>query len=256
MNDSEQYLQKKAFYQRLLTLYGRKPVLEALDDINLTVHKLHLANSNRRQGIVATLIEKAEQRGIAINWLSREELSRISRNRKQDQGVAIDLELPSYRAYGDFLANIPQQFRLIAVDGIHNPQNLGMIIRSVCASPMQGLLLSRRGNCEISPLVIKASAGTALKAPIFHCESLLEALQDSQQQNTQIITLNGRATTNLYTFKPSRRAIFVLGNETEGVSAPVTKLADTELSIPMHNGVESLNVAVTAGLLAFSFHTD
>ncbi len=44
----------------------------------------------------------------------------------------------------------------------------------------------------------------------------------------------------------------MLGNETEGVSAAVRELADTALSIPMANGVESLNVAVTASLIAYA----
>jgi 23S rRNA (guanosine2251-2'-O)-methyltransferase len=46
--------------------------------------------------------------------------------------------------------------------------------------------------------------------------------------------------------------VFVLGNETQGVSKAVSALADTALSIPMRNGVESLNVAVTASLIAFA----
>ena len=46
--------------------------------------------------------------------------------------------------------------------------------------------------------------------------------------------------------------VYVLGNETEGVSASVRELADTTLSVPMANGVESLNVAVTASLIAYA----
>jgi 23S rRNA (guanosine2251-2'-O)-methyltransferase len=45
--------------------------------------------------------------------------------------------------------------------------------------------------------------------------------------------------------------VFVLGGETSGVSDAVTQLADQRLAIPMSNEVESLNVAVTAALVAF-----
>jgi len=45
--------------------------------------------------------------------------------------------------------------------------------------------------------------------------------------------------------------VFVLGNESEGVSEAVAKLCNATVSIPMQRGVESLNVAVTAALLAF-----
>jgi len=45
--------------------------------------------------------------------------------------------------------------------------------------------------------------------------------------------------------------VFILGNESEGVSSEVEKLSNASISIPMRRGVESLNVAVTASLLAF-----
>ena len=48
-----------------------------------------------------------------------------------------------------------------------------------------------------------------------------------------------------------RRAVFVLGNESDGVSSEIAALSDRAISIPMNRGVESLNVAVTAALIAF-----
>ncbi|MEA2029437.1 MAG: TrmH family RNA methyltransferase, partial [Campylobacterota bacterium] len=47
------------------------------------------------------------------------------------------------------------------------------------------------------------------------------------------------------------KTIFVLGNESEGVSKEIEVLSTSSISIPMNRGVESLNVAVTASLLAF-----
>ncbi len=57
-------------------------------------------------------------------------------------------------------------------------------------------------------------------------------------------------------YKEQGFCVYVLGNETEGVCAQVRALADTQLSIPMRNGVESLNVAVTASLIAFAPYLD
>ena len=56
----------------------------------------------------------------------------------------------------------------------------------------------------------------------------------------------------LFGHRPDGHAIYVLGNETEGVSAAVQELATGSLSIPMVGGVESLNVAVTAALVAYA----
>ena len=55
----------------------------------------------------------------------------------------------------------------------------------------------------------------------------------------------------MYDVVPTDKSIFVLGNESDGVSSEVLKLCNDSISIPMQRGVESLNVAVTASLIAF-----
>lgn len=251
MTDTPNYQKKKAFFNSLLTIYGRKPVLEALQDPQVSVYKLHLADSNKGGGIISEILQLAEQRNIEISWHDKKALSRISKNSKQDQGVAADLQLPHYQPLNDFLDEMGERhFRLIALDGITNPQNLGMIIRSVCAGNVDGLILPRKGCAALSPLVIKASVGTLFKTRILRCEDLLEGLKSLQPLAT-ICTLSSHASMSLFEYEPSQSVIYILGNESEGVSREIDNLADTALCIPMNNGVESLNVAITAALVAF-----
>ncbi len=250
MIDSPEYLARKSFFDQLVTVYGRKPVLEILEDNKLKIFRLHLADSNRDGGIIAQIRKLAAQRNIETCFHSRSELSRISRNSKQDQGVACDIHCPGYQPYQQALSDSPAG-TIIALDGITNPQNLGMIIRSVTASPAQALLLPSKGTADISPLVIKASAGTLFKGNILRCDSLPKALQEFKQRGYKICTLSSHQATPLSDFAPKAPVIFVLGNETEGVSPDVAALSDHRVAIPMANGVESLNVAITAALIAF-----
>lgn len=245
------YAEKKQFFDQLLTIYGRNTVLEALQEPDIPVYKLHLAKSNRTGGSLDKIIHIAKQRGIEIAYHSREELSRISRNQRQDQGVALDLQCPHYGHYRDFLADAPPHYQLIAVDRVTNPQNLGMVIRSICASPMQGLLLPSKGCAPLSPLVIKASVGSIFHCPIHRCNDLAETLAEFISSGAQVCTLRADASESLSSFKVDGPVVYVLGNETSGVSDQVTALAQHALHIPMCNGVESLNVAITAALLAF-----
>ena len=250
--DSAKYRSKKAFFDRLLTIYGRKPVLEALRDKAVPFHKLHLAESNKPAGIIREILELAEARGIPVAWHSKAALSRISKNSKQDQGVAADLQLQHYQMLEDFLRNSTEHaFRLIALDGVTNPQNLGMIVRSVTAAGIDGLLLPAQGCAALSPLVIKASAGTLFKARIVRCGELAQALSELRHRGATICTLSSHAKSDLFSYRPQNATVFVLGNETDGVSSAVAAQADAALNIPMKNGVESLNVAVTAALVAF-----
>lgn len=250
--DSETYRQRKAFFRQLLTVYGRKPVLEALQDPATRAYRLHLAESNRPAPILDEIIDLARQQEAEILHHDRRALSRISRNSKQDQGVAVDLLCPGYRDYREFLAEpLPTDFDLVALDRITNPQNLGMIIRSVCAGGSRALLLPDQGCARLDALVIKASAGTLFRAPLLRCDHLETALAELRQAGCRIYGLSSHARESLGDLPAGGRNVFVLGNETEGLSDKVAKLCNAQVCIPMNNGVESLNVAVTAALLAF-----
>lgn len=250
--DRKEYLQKRAFYDSLLTIYGRKPVLEALEDLSLPVHKLHLASSNRRDHLIARLEQLATERQIEIAHWDRKGLSRISKNTRQDQGVALDLALPHYGTAETFLQQPPDRpYELLALDGITNPQNLGMIIRSACAGGMDGIILPKKGCAQIDPLVIKASTGTAFKMRLLRCEKLAPTLSQFREQGARICGLSSHAQQTLSSLDGEAPTVFVLGNETRGVSEGVARCCTHKLRIPMHNDVESLNVAVTAALISF-----
>jgi len=252
--DTAAYREKKQFFNSLLTVYGRKTVLEALQDKQVQIYRLHLADSNKGSDILNDIIELATKKNAEIVYHSRQALSRISKNASQDQGVAADLRLSGYQTYEDFIegqkAN-KKTFTLLALDKIHNPQNLGMIIRSACAGNIDGILLPTEGGAQIDPLVIKASAGTIFKAPLLRCSDLKSALEDFKKIQTTICALSSHAKTPLKEFNPQGNCIYILGNETEGVSKEIMNLCTNTICIPMNNGVESLNVAVTAALIAF-----
>lgn len=254
MPQSESYESKKAFFRQMLTIYGRNTVKEALGDHSLQCYALHLADSNRPDGIIKELVRLAQQRNISIKYHSRSELSRISRNGKQDQGVAADIVCPAFNSADAFLADLKDDkpVRLLALDGITNPQNVGMIIRSAAAGDVDGIVYPSRGCASLGPLVLKASAGTLYKAPILHCESLGTFLEAWRMKNYPVAILAADAEQSLFAFQPERPCIYVLGSESDGVSKQVRALGTHPLSITMRNGVESLNVAVTASLIAFA----
>lgn len=253
--DSPAYLARKAFLKKLLTVYGRKPVLEALQDASLPVHRVHLADSNSPAPILNDIQRLARQRGVEVLFHGKRELSRISKNAQQDQGVAADILCPNFHS----AAELPEALdagtaprSLLVVDGVTNPQNLGMIIRAATAGHVGGLLLGETGTAALGPLVIKASAGTLFRAHLWRSEQLAMVLAELRDKGAEICVLSSHAKDSLFDHRPrAPLTLYVLGNETEGVSQAVECLANTALRIPMANGVESLNVAVTAGLIAF-----
>jgi len=248
MEDSAEYKKRKAFFDSLITLYGRNVAVEVLRDPDVEVYRLHLSKSNRSDETIEEILSLADARGIEIKYHTKEALSRISKNSSQDQGVAIDVASVNYRSASLIADELPRGFRLLALDGINNPQNLGMIIRSAAASAIDGIVLPRKNSTKLSPLVMKASAGTLFKMPIYYCEDLREILT---LPDAAFITLSSHAKEDIYSLKIPERAVFILGNETEGVSDAIMAASTHQVSIPMHRGVESLNVAVTAGIVSF-----
>ena len=248
--DSSEYLVKKAFFDKVLTIYGRNPVMEALEDQAVTIHKLHLSKSNKDAAVLEQMKRIAQKRNIEIKYHDKQSLSRISKNAKQDQGVALDIVLEHF---GDeaYFKDSHQEYRIIALDGVTNPQNLGMIIRSCAAGNVDAVLLPTKGAAQISPLVIKASVGTLFKMPIIKTSDLKKTLELFKKEGADIYTLSSHASKSYKEQHYSTKTIFVLGNESEGVSRPIESVCNESIAIPMQRGVESLNVAVTASLLAF-----
>ncbi len=240
---------------KTLTIYGRKPVLEALNDLDLTPQRLHLANSNKPGAIVRQIETAAKKRNIAIGYHDRLALSRISKNGKQDQGVALDLLCPNYRSLDELLfsraQNPDMRFRGLLLDGITNPQNVGMIIRSGCAAGIDAIFYPKKSVATLGPLVIKASVGTAFRAPIVFCDDALKCVKTLQAADIEIAVMDSHAEQSLFDEQNRANTVFVLGGETDGASDTIKNAANLSLRIPMENGVESLNVAVTAALISF-----
>ncbi len=241
------YQDKKNLFRKMLTIYGRKPVLEALQNPAITCHKLHLAKSNKPAAIIQECLENAREKNIEINQLSKEALSRISKNAKQDQGIALDILLPESKLITEVTE---KEKRLLLLDNVTNPQNVGMIIRNAAAGFIDGVIIPKKGTAELGPLVIKASAGTLFKAPIIQVDSTIEAIE-ALKSTHRITALALNDSQPLSSINDEKPRLFILGNETKGVSTEILKKVDEKIHIPMNREVESLNVAITAALIAF-----
>jgi 23S rRNA (guanosine2251-2'-O)-methyltransferase len=235
---------------RWITVYGRKPVLEALRDRELTVNKLLVARSAKGD-VIHDILRTAKKRRIAVQRVDARQVTRLSKNARQDQGVAADVEAPAMTALIDWLPTAPPTAHLMALDGVTTPGNVGLCIRSASAAGLEGLVLPRSGTASLGPLVLKASAGTAFRAPILRCATVAEALSALQDAGFVVVALAGEADAELFDVELPPRAVFVMGSESAGVSPETRKRADLTLRIPMASGIESLNVACAATLVAF-----
>lgn len=244
---------RKAVLDTYITLYGRKPVLEALTSNALQFVKLFIAE-NARGEIIEKLIACAKNRGVPMERVSPEVVQRFARNGKQDQGVALDIFVPKMGSLTHFLSGIKTKqqpkYRFLLIDGVTTPANIGLIIRSSAAAGV-GIIYPKRGAPKLSPLIVKASAGLLFKARILICETVKEALVRLKENGFKIFGLSGEGSVNLFDLGIPDLAVFVVGNESYGIGRETIALCDSLVKIPMAETIESLNVACAATLVSY-----
>lgn len=234
---------------RFVTVYGRKPVLEALADESLTVDKVVLADT-ARGAAAGEILRAAGARGVTVQRASAQRVKVLAGNGKQDQGVLADVVAPRMRPLSSALASRPPASVLV-LDGITTPANVGMIIRTATAAGLGGIVVPRRGVAGLDPLVVKASAGVAFRAPLLRCATAAEAAIALRGAGYRLFGLDGGARRSVFDGSFPARSAFVLGGETFGVGPEVRESVHEWLHIPMAGGVESLNVASAAAVLCF-----
>ena len=234
---------------RFITVYGRNPVHEVLLDPDLHVDKVVIAEGAHGHGI-KEIQQAAHRRGLTVQRASAERVKKLAGNGRQDQGVFADVVAPHMLPLEIAIAEGGLR-RVLVLDGITTPANVGMILRTATAAGIDGIVVPRRGVASIDPLVVKASAGVAFRAPILKAFTADQAVHELKEAGFHIVGLDAEGDDDLYAAHLREPVAFVLGSETAGHGAEVAAQVDTWVSIPMAAGVESLNVAAAAAVVCF-----
>ena len=140
----------------------------------------------------------------------------------------------------------------IYADRLQDPANVGAIIRTAAALNLSGVWLSAECADPFSPKVVRATAGSILNLPVFWgCEFLTFS---SYQCEIYSALLPSADIVSIRTIqKISSRLVIAVGNEGAGLAPDVAQASHVKFSIPLADGVESLNVAATVAISAFYF---
>lgn len=237
---------------RFLTVYGHRPVLAALDDDSLTVDKVLLAEGAGGPNARA-IVAAARERGIPVTRVAAQRIKLLAGNSRHDDGVLADVVAPGMRPLATALA-LPYRERprtLLVLDGVRTPANVGMILRTATAAGIGGVVVPHRGVASLDPLVVKASAGAAFRAPVLRCSTAAAAVEDLVDAGYRIAGLRPDAPSSIFEADVLPYTAFVLGSETSGLGPDVSSYVTDWVGIPMPGPVESLNVASAAAVVCF-----
>lgn len=161
---------------------------------------------------------------------------------KTPQGIAAVLEMKTRAASGS---------RLLALDGVQDPGNVGTIIRTADAAGFDGILLSPDCADLFSPKVLRSTMGSIFRLGFSFPSSLPGTLEKLRADGFSILSsqLDGDP---FYDRKGIAGSfVLIIGNEGNGISDAVKAVATHRLCLPMRGGAESLNAAVAAGIMMY-----
>ena len=138
----------------------------------------------------------------------------------------------------------------LALDRVENPHNVGAILRSCAYFGAKGLVADvGEAASAVNSSVARMAEGALEMVPLLECKSLPSVLRDLKAQNVFIVGADPASKQGLYDLKLRWPCIMVVGNEQEGLSAPVKRRCDALVRIPGAGDMQSLNASVAAGVL-------
>ncbi len=232
-------------------VYGRNPVLEALR-AGRKVKRVLLAAGLRPDPRLAEIRRRAQTANAAIEVAPRPRLEAVAHS-DAHQGVVAYLEK---RRYWD-LAGVIQAAQgvtdpiIVVADGLQDPQNLGALSRSAEAAGVQGLVLAQHHSPEVTPAMVKASAGAIEHLRVALVANLVDAVGALKAAGYWVVGLAAEAGKPVDQADYRRPVAVVVGSEGEGIRRLLRERCDLLVHIPLRGRVGSLNAAVAASIMLY-----
>ncbi len=171
------------------------------------------------------------------------------------QGVVANIDITrSYVDINDVLDTLTEPARLLVLDGIQDPHNLGACLRVADAFAVHAVIAPKDRAVGLTAAVYKVSSGAADTVPYIAVTNLARTLKQLKEQGIWIIGTAENADYDLTHLQIKGPVAWVLGSEEKGLRRLTRETCDQLVRIPMLGSVESLNVAVSAGICLFETH--
>ena len=140
--------------------------------------------------------------------------------------------------------------KVLALDNVQDPGNLGTIIRSAVAFNVDTILLSKDTVDPYNSKVIRSSQGMLFGVNIIICD-LKETLVNLKNQGYSILGTKVDGGNNIKDIEVNDKFVIIMGNEGQGVKSDILSLCDKYLYIKMNEKCESLNVGVATSIILY-----
>ncbi|MGL6009347.1 MAG: TrmH family RNA methyltransferase [Culicoidibacterales bacterium] len=141
--------------------------------------------------------------------------------------------------------------RILLLDAIQDPGNLGTLIRSAAAFNVEAIVLGKGTVDLYNEKVLRATQGAVFHLPVIQTD-LLTYIPELQSQGVEVIGTSLEQAVQLQAFETPKRWALLLGNEGQGVNQQLLNLTDENVFIEMMEQAESLNVAIAGSIVLYT----
>ena len=239
-------------------LTGFHPVREALRARRRSIDGL-LVREKGTRAEQAELVDLARSAGIPVEWAQASEFEeRVEGGDGHSQGVALragPLPESSLRELVDHAREASvASGRLVVLDGVEDPQNVGALARVADAAGFHGLILTERRAPPLSAAVSRASAGAIEWLRVARVSNLGRTLRELKKSEYWIVAAAPSTRGSLFEMEDRilcGNLAVVLGAEGKGIRPSILELSDHRAAIPMRGHIASLNVSTAGAVILY-----
>ena len=232
------------------TLVGRTPVMEAFR-AKKTIDRLFV-QEGLKDGPILSILREAKKQDTVVDFVKKSRLDEISAG-ELHQGVIAYLAAFSYSELPELLSVAKEKGEapfFFLLDGIEDPHNLGAMIRTANLCGAHGVIIPKRRAVGLTATVARSSAGALNYTKVCKVTNLVQTMEELKKEGMWFVCAD-MAGESMYKLNLKGPIGLVMGNEGEGVSRLVKENCDMQASIPMKGDIDSLNVSVACGVLAY-----
>ena len=235
---------------KFIQIESKNALLELLKE-GRDFERIYAVSSGFKDEKSKEIFQLAGQKRIPVIKVSRKALQRRLRSSAAESVVGLMYSENdwSLKELLDTIYKEGKQPFFLILDDIKYTQNVAAIMRTAFAVGVNGIIINPQKKSIISDETIRISMGAAERVPLVEMK-LFEALKVLRENDikTYAVHMEGK---NYYEENLKGPVAFVLGAEDVGISTGILERVDGSLSIPMREGIGSLNVSATAAVLVY-----
>lgn len=231
-------------------VFGLHPVMEAIKS-GKEINKILI-----QKGLKGNLFH--ELRGMLRHSLVNIQVVPVQKlnslTRKNHQGVIAFVSPVTYHKVEDLIPRLYEEGkepRFIILDGVTDVRNFGAIARTAECLGFNGMIIPAKGGATVTSDAIKTSAGALLTMPVCRVESLKKSVDFMVESGLKLVACTEKTEDSIYDFEYKGPLGIVMGNEEIGISNEIINRVQYIGKIPMTGGIQSMNVAVAAGIVMY-----